>query len=70
MWFIFGAAGFDALDGRLARMGGRESLFGAEFDSLADVVSFGVGKECPTLRLRSGQAPHGSRFAATRLDFH
>jgi CDP-diacylglycerol--serine O-phosphatidyltransferase len=42
VWFIFGAAGFDALDGRLARMGGRESLFGAEFDSLADVVSFGV----------------------------
>jgi CDP-diacylglycerol--serine O-phosphatidyltransferase len=42
VWFIFGAAAFDALDGRLARMGGRESLFGAEFDSLADVVSFGV----------------------------
>jgi CDP-diacylglycerol--serine O-phosphatidyltransferase len=42
VWFIFGAAGFDALDGRLARMGGRESLFGAEFDSIADVVSFGL----------------------------
>ncbi len=42
VWFIFGAAAFDTLDGRLARMGGRESLFGAEFDSLADVVSFGV----------------------------
>jgi CDP-diacylglycerol--serine O-phosphatidyltransferase len=42
VWFIFGAAGFDLLDGRLARVGGRESLFGAEFDSLADVVSFGV----------------------------
>ena len=42
VWFIFGAAAFDALDGRLARMGGRESLFGAEFDSLADVISFGV----------------------------
>ncbi len=41
VWFIFGAAAFDTLDGRLARMGGRESLFGAEFDSLADVVSFG-----------------------------
>jgi CDP-diacylglycerol--serine O-phosphatidyltransferase len=40
--FIFGAAAFDMLDGRLARMGGRESLFGAEFDSLADVVSFGL----------------------------
>lgn len=46
VWFIFGAAAFDALDGRLARMGGRESLFGAEFDSLADVVSFGFA---PTL---------------------
>jgi CDP-diacylglycerol--serine O-phosphatidyltransferase len=46
VWFIFGAALCDALDGRLARMGGRESLFGAEFDSLADVVSFGVA---PTL---------------------
>jgi len=42
VWFIFGAAVFDALDGRLARMGGRESLFGAEFDSLADVISFGI----------------------------
>jgi CDP-diacylglycerol--serine O-phosphatidyltransferase len=39
---ILGAAGFDTLDGRLARMGGRESLFGAEFDSLADVISFGI----------------------------
>jgi len=42
VYFIFGAAFFDMLDGRLARMGGRESLFGAEFDSLADVVSFGM----------------------------
>ena len=42
VWLILAAAGFDTLDGRLARMGGRESLFGAEFDSLADVVSFGL----------------------------
>jgi CDP-diacylglycerol--serine O-phosphatidyltransferase len=42
VYFIFGAAAFDTLDGRLARMGGRESLFGAEFDSLADVISFGI----------------------------
>lgn len=42
VWFILGAVVFDSLDGRLARLGGRESLFGAEFDSLADVVSFGV----------------------------
>lgn len=42
VYLIIGAALFDSLDGRLARMGGRESLFGAEFDSLADVVSFGI----------------------------
>ena len=42
VWLILGAVFFDILDGRLARLGGRESLFGAEFDSLADVVSFGV----------------------------
>ncbi len=42
VWFILVAVIFDSLDGRLARLGGRESLFGAEFDSLADVVSFGV----------------------------
>jgi CDP-diacylglycerol--serine O-phosphatidyltransferase len=42
VWFILAAVIFDSLDGRLARLGGRESLFGAEFDSLADVVSFGI----------------------------
>ena len=42
VWLIFGAMAFDALDGRLARMGGRESLFGGEFDSLTDMVSFGL----------------------------
>src|ERR1700678_4638953 len=33
---------FDAVDGRLARMMGTESAFGREFDSLADIVSFGL----------------------------
>ena len=42
VWLILAAVVFDSLDGRLARMGGRTSLFGAEFDSLADVVSFGM----------------------------
>jgi CDP-diacylglycerol--serine O-phosphatidyltransferase len=40
--FILGACVFDLLDGRLARLGGHESAFGREFDSLADTVSFGV----------------------------
>lgn len=39
---IFGSCLFDLLDGRLARMGGQESPFGQEFDSIADVVSFGM----------------------------
>jgi len=33
---------FDLLDGRIARAIGGESPFGREFDSLADIVSFGV----------------------------
>jgi CDP-diacylglycerol---serine O-phosphatidyltransferase len=40
--FILGSCVFDMLDGRLARLGGHESPFGREFDSLADVVSFGL----------------------------
>lgn len=39
---ILGAFLCDALDGRIARISGRESLFGLEFDSIADTVSFGV----------------------------
>jgi CDP-diacylglycerol---serine O-phosphatidyltransferase len=39
---ILAACIFDLLDGRLARLGGNESPFGREFDSLADVVSFGI----------------------------
>jgi CDP-diacylglycerol--serine O-phosphatidyltransferase len=42
VWFIFFGVVCDAFDGRVARMGGRESLFGIEFDSIADVISFGV----------------------------
>ena len=42
VWFILCSVICDALDGRVARLGGRESLFGKEFDSIADVVSFGV----------------------------
>ena len=39
---IFGSCLFDLLDGRLARLGGKESPFGQEFDSLADIISFGM----------------------------
>src|ERR1700722_4683004 len=33
---------FDSLDGRVARMTGTNTEFGVQFDSLADVVSFGM----------------------------
>lgn len=42
LFFILLACIFDLLDGRVARMGGQESPFGREFDSLADIISFGV----------------------------
>src|SRR6476646_10397480 len=40
--FIGFAYVLDVLDGRVARMTGGESEFGLQFDSLADLVSFGV----------------------------
>jgi CDP-diacylglycerol--serine O-phosphatidyltransferase len=39
---IFVAMIMDGLDGRVARLTNTQSAFGAEYDSLADVVSFGV----------------------------
>src|SRR5579864_5710816 len=40
--FILLACIFDLFDGRVARMGGIDSPFGREFDSLADLISFGA----------------------------
>src|SRR5947208_5082329 len=40
--FILLACIFDLFDGRVARMGGHDSPFGREFDSLADLISFGA----------------------------
>jgi CDP-diacylglycerol--serine O-phosphatidyltransferase len=39
---IFVAAVLDGLDGRIARLTRTQSAFGAELDSLSDMVSFGV----------------------------
>ena len=39
---IFIAMIFDGLDGRVARMTNTQSEFGAEYDSMADMVSFGI----------------------------
>ncbi|MFN0156540.1 MAG: CDP-diacylglycerol--serine O-phosphatidyltransferase [Bacteroidota bacterium] len=41
-WFIILAAGFDSLDGVMARITKSSSEFGVEIDSLSDVISFGA----------------------------
>lgn len=41
-WLIILAAGFDALDGVMARITKSSSEFGVEMDSLSDVISFGA----------------------------
>ena len=41
-WLIFLGMVFDALDGLIARLARSDSAFGAELDSLCDVITFGV----------------------------
>jgi len=55
--FVGIALVLDGLDGRIARMTGTSSAFGLEFDSLADVVSFGVAPAILTFSW--GLAPLG-----------
>lgn len=53
-WFILGGMVCDALDGRLARITGQTSEFGAQLDSLCDAVTFGIAPAL--LMLRTVQA--------------
>lgn len=52
-WLIFAGMVFDALDGHVARLSKTTSDFGAQLDSLCDLVTFGVApgfllvKMCP-----------------------
>lgn len=41
-WAIIAASVFDMLDGRIARLARATSQFGVEYDSLSDLLSFGV----------------------------
>lgn len=60
-WLIFLAMIFDALDGHVARLAKTSSDFGAELDSLCDVVTFGVApafllvKMCPGFTFNHNQ---------------
>jgi CDP-diacylglycerol--serine O-phosphatidyltransferase len=62
---------FDALDGRLARMTRRTSEFGAQLDSLSDIVSFGVAPAalCITLLMRPAPGADANEPDVSRLEF-
>ena len=64
IWFILGACIFDLLDGRLARLGGHESPFGREFDSLADIVSFGLAPALMVYRIVLQEFPRAGWVVA------
>ena len=53
-WLIFAAMVFDLFDGYLARRTRSASKFGAELDSLCDVVSFGAAPAFLLIRLGAG----------------
>jgi len=55
--FIGWAIVADMFDGRIARMTGTESEFGVEFDSMADIISFGIAPAI--LSFAWGLAPLG-----------
>ncbi|HEY5939321.1 MAG TPA: CDP-diacylglycerol--serine O-phosphatidyltransferase [Gemmatimonadales bacterium] len=59
-WFIVFAGILDMLDGRVARLSGTGSRFGAELDSLVDVISFGVA---PALLMYFLDFSNAGRFA-------
>jgi CDP-diacylglycerol--serine O-phosphatidyltransferase len=64
---ILGAFAFDLFDGRLARWAHKESRFGREFDSLADIVSFGVAPAFLIYRIVLQEFEPGWMIAATYL---
>lgn len=67
IWFILAAFIFDMLDGRVARLGGQESPFGREFDSLADIVSFGVAPAIMVYRIVLQDFPPRAGWAVACL---
>lgn len=59
-WFIVFAGILDMLDGRVARLSNTGTRFGAELDSLIDVISFGVA---PAMIMYFLEFSNGGRFA-------
>lgn len=62
---VFGGMIFDALDGAVARLVRSTSSFGAQLDSMADMVTFGVAPAFIVIQLNDVGAPF---FAAGAMD--
>ncbi len=58
-WLILLTLLFDGLDGRIARLTHTASRFGVEFDSLADIISFGIA---PAMLLYFYVGQHHGKF--------
>jgi len=63
-WLILLANIFDILDGRVARWTKATSKFGVEFDSLADLVAFGVAPGVLLFRYTLNAVPFWGAFVA------
>jgi CDP-diacylglycerol--serine O-phosphatidyltransferase len=68
-WLIFIGQLFDALDGKVARMVGGSSLFGAQLDSFSDMLSFGVAPALLAKILIEHEASKLGYSVHLRLDF-
>jgi CDP-diacylglycerol--serine O-phosphatidyltransferase len=61
-WLVLASAVLDAMDGKIARLTRTESAFGVNYDSLTDLVAFGVA---PALLMYSVLSDEGSMKIAS-----
>lgn len=68
-WLIFAGMVFDAVDGKVARMVGGASDFGAQLDSFSDMLTFGVAPAVLAKILIEHEAPIYDWTIHPRLTF-
>ena len=64
---VFVAAFCDGVDGRIARMTNTQSAFGVQYDSLSDLISFGLA---PALIMYNWSLIHLLLLRSQNRDFH
>jgi CDP-diacylglycerol--serine O-phosphatidyltransferase len=67
VWFLLGAMLFDTLDGLAARLLHAKSLHGANLDSLADAISFGVAPAVTVFVFIKRNSPDASAVATMMI---